>query len=244
MAKSNTSLISLRAAHQRCSNTSSAKNVEHLFIDGNSVLFARNWRQLPEFVCFDTIVQKTKTVRGETALPSFIARVSVVDPTSLAQLVTEDEYGGSLLNTWETHTNARRDNTTQQYQQPRYNRQRDSIVCCVSVSYGNPANWKLPLVTMEMQDAIARYFGNVFTKHLHFIIAFRHGTFHHEDLSKKLKDPPSILTRNVTNPLKRWFAWFLTYRMPRFKSLEQLYCHWSTVDQKFLYSVMRLWIRK
>mmetsp|Transcript_49403 Transcript_49403/g.49781 ORF Transcript_49403/g.49781 Transcript_49403/m.49781 type:complete len:100 (-) Transcript_49403:228-527(-) len=39
------------------------------------------------------------------------------------------------------------------------------------------------------------------TKHLHFIITFRHGTFHHEDLSKKLKDPPSILTRN--KPVKK-----------------------------------------
>eukprot|EP00593_Proboscia_inermis_P002057 CAMPEP_0171293538 /NCGR_PEP_ID=MMETSP0816-20121228/1829_1 /TAXON_ID=420281 /ORGANISM="Proboscia inermis, Strain CCAP1064/1" /LENGTH=220 /DNA_ID=CAMNT_0011764503 /DNA_START=134 /DNA_END=793 /DNA_ORIENTATION=- len=220
MAKSNTSLISLRAAYQRCSNTSSAKNIEPLYIDGNSVLFTRDWRQLPEFVCFDTIVQKTKTVRGETALPSFIARVSVVDPTSLAQLVTEDEYGGPLLTLGKPIL--MQDETTQQYQQPRYNRQRDSIVCGVSVSYGNPANWKLPLVTMEMQDAIARYFGSVSqnTSILSSRSVMEHSIMMNnsyqwfarllldgsiipelEGLSKKLNDPPSILTRN--KPVKK-----------------------------------------
>lgn len=107
---------------------------EPLFIDKNSVLFSRDYRQLPEWVCFDTIVRKStrdgstiSTIRNITLVKSSL----LIQITKDSRLVTRGKSLDTLLSL--------------------YSSNKDAIMCCVVTKFGG---WLIPPVRVEMQKVL------------------------------------------------------------------------------------------
>ncbi len=204
---------------------------EPLFIDKKSVLFSRDPRQLPEWICYDSIIRKT-TKNGETI--STMTNITPIDPSWLGELAN----GSNLLFKGEPI----------EFPTPSYDSDKDAIMCSVVTKYGDQG-WLLPPVQVVMSEVLrtgtkqssialgddpyrwfARYLleGKVFEEL--------------KDLKTMLNDDPGIITRR--KPLSKVAILVSSLSELGIDSASQLIKHWADEDSKFLFKSLKSWVKK
>lgn len=126
--------LNLRSAY--LGSTTDAQ--EPLFLDRNSVLYTGDARQLPKWVCYDTLVRKTHQKTGKTVLT--MKGVTAVDPAWLGALST----GSRLL-----HMGAPLSSPA-----PQFNTEQDTMLCSVTTKFGRHS-WEITPVRVPWRQAFA-----------------------------------------------------------------------------------------
>lgn len=124
--------FSLRSAYLSCSSTIK----EPLFMDRNSVIFSRDSRQLPQWVCYDYLVRKNLKDGTPVAI---MKNVTPVDASWLGTLAK----GSKLLSLGGPISSPR----------PSYDAEKDEVLCAVETKFGC-SHWEIPPVKMCMYDAL------------------------------------------------------------------------------------------
>lgn len=220
--------FSLRSAFLSCS--SSVK--EPLFMDRNSVLYTRDSRQLPSWVCYDSIVRKT--LKDGTP----IATMKNITPVDSSWLGTVSK-GSRLLSLGAPLSMPR----------PFYDKDRDEIMCHVETKFGNHG-WEIPPVKVGMYDTLQKPEARNCV-HFRTDDSFRYfarflleGKVLPElqDLPQFLNDSPAVITGK--NPVGRVALFVSALSKAGIDSANALQKHWATVDDKFLFKYLKSWVKK
>jgi hypothetical protein len=218
---------SVRLAYIGCTNGTK----EPLFMDRNSVLFTRDYRKLPQWVCYESLQRKTLR-DGRTV--SIMKNLTPVDPAWLCFLAK----GSHLLSLGEPV----------QSPSPTYDSKDDMILCSVKTQYGSHG-WEIPCQQQSMTLVLSNSHGknkNVFTEddlYRWFGRLLLEGKIFSElkPLEDMLNDPPTVITRKISSTKVVVLVSALSrHGICTKRALLQ---HWSSVDDKFLFSIMKQWIR-
>jgi ATP-dependent RNA helicase DHX37/DHR1 len=224
------SSYTLRTAYLSCSR----KQMEPLFLDRSSVLFSRDPRRLPQWVCFDSLERKAN---NKDALPvAIMKRVTPIDPAWLGELA----LGSKLLSLGEPLEIPR----------PMYDAQRDQVLCSVATRFGCHG-WEVPPLKKAMGQALADL-SSLGRSSIHYCVGDEYRWFARyllegkvlprlEPLPAMLNDEPSLLTRKVTAKKAVLFAAAL--QSEGVCTSRALRRHWATVDDKFLFRYLKLWTK-
>jgi ATP-dependent RNA helicase DHX37/DHR1 len=219
--------FSLRSAFLSCS--SSLK--EPLFMDRNSVLYSRDSRRLPRWVCYDYVVRKS--LKDGTPIAT-MKNVTPVDTTWLGTLAK----GSHLLSLGGPLASPR----------PAYDPDTDEIVCAVETTFGNH-RWEIHPVKMRMHDAL----GTPEAKHSVCFQSddnYRYFARHllegkvipeFKQLSSLLNASPSIITSKT--PVAKAGLLVSALSDADVDSASALRRHWSNVDNKFLFKNLKGWVK-
>ena len=218
---------SLRSAYMSCTLSSR----EPLFMDRNSVLFSRDSRRLPQWVCFESL--QRKTLKDGTPI-SVMKNLTPIDPVWLGPLAK----GSNMLRIGEPVPTP----------QPVYDKHNDKIVCSALTKYG-VHGWEIPPIRVVMHPALLKQ-SNKGTIHFDHKDSFRwfarfllEGKVLPElsQLTAFLNDSPSLITRRqptakVSNLVSRLVE-------ADINSASSLQRHWKEVNDKFLFRELKSWIR-
>jgi hypothetical protein len=217
---------SLRTAYLSCSSTIK----EPLFLDRNSVLFSRDTRLLPQWVCYEGIVRK-KLKDGKSF--AIMKNVSPVDPSWLGLLAK-----GSRLLTLEEPIES---------PIPYYDPDTDAIMCSVRTKFGLQ-KWEIPPIPVVMYDALQTPEGKRNTRFMSddsfrwfARYLFEGKVLPQLNLTEVLNDAPSIITRNT--PVKKVALVVSALSGAGVDSAAALRRHWAEVNDKFLFGTMKAWIK-
>jgi ATP-dependent RNA helicase DHX37/DHR1 len=219
--------FSLRSAYLSCSSTVK----EPLFMDRNSVVFSRDARQLPKWICFESLLRKTHKDGTSIAV---MKNITPIDPSWLGRLAD----GSQLLTLGEPLLSP----------QPSYDRNRDAILCSVKTTFGS-LGWEIPSARKVMYDA------------LHDSKAKQTSTFMLDDsfrwfgrflfegevllelkgMTAMLNDEPSVITRKA--PVAKVALLVAALAGAGVDSAAALRKHWAEVDDKFLFSILKRWAK-
>jgi len=204
---------------------------EPLFIDKKSVIASRDPRQLPEWICYDSIIRKT-TKNGETI--STMTNVTPIDPNWLGALAD----GSNLLTKGEPMN----------FPTPKYDTDKDAIICSVVTKYGDQG-WLLPPVQVVMSEVIQKGTKQTsialgddpyrwFARHL------LEGKVLEElkGLKAMLNDDASIITRR--KPVSKVAILVSSLAEKGIDSASKLIKHWADEDSKFLFKCLKSWVKK
>ena len=204
---------------------------EPLFIDQSSVLYSRDSRQLPEWVCYDTSERKA-TKDGSTI--TVMKNVTPVDPDWLGALAD----GSNLLSMGEPLDTPL----------PSYNKERDAIMCSVATKFGDHG-WLIPPRQVVMYDAVnspgaqgsAFLADDSFRWFARFLFE---GKVLDElkGLKALLNDDPAIISRR--KPVQKVALLVSSLASAGIDSTAALQKHWAEVDSKFLFKLMKSWAKK
>lgn len=201
---------------------------EPLYIDRKSVLYSRDPRQLPEWICYDTLIRK-QTKDGSTI--STMTNVTPIDPQWLGSLA----MGCKILVIGDPLD----------VPVPSYDPYRDKIMCSVTTKYGDQG-WILPPIQMNMDEIsgkgskhvmaddayrwFARYLleGKVFDKL--------------KNLRVMLNEDPSIITRK--KPSSKVAMLVSALSQNNISSAKALIRYWATKDKTFLFKNLKSWVKK
>lgn len=220
--------FSLRSAYISCTRSPR----EPLFMDRNSVLFSRDSRQLPQWVCFDSLLLKTHKDGTKFAV---MKSITPIDPAWLGQIAT----GSQLLRLGEPKPTP----------PPVYSVEQDAIMCHISTRFGRHG-WEIPPVQAKMFPALQQLPGKQ-SAHFQVDDSFRwfarfllEGKVLSEltDLPSLLNDSPSLITRKAT--IKKAVLLVSTLAAAGVDSASALRQHWAEVDDKFLFKHLRPWIKE
>lgn len=200
-------------------------------MDRNSVLFSRDSRRLPDWICFDSIVRKEMKT-GDTI--ATMKNITPVDPSWLGPLAK----GSRMLTLGEPLPSPL----------PSYDADQDAILCSVSTKYGS-RGWEIPPVQVEMYGALQ---SPEVKKSGHFLVDDSFRWFARfllegkvlrelEGLSDMLNDEPSIITRK--KPMKKVALLVSALSSTGVDSGAALRKHWAEVDDKFLFSHLKSWTK-
>ena len=200
-------------------------------MDRNSVLYSRDSRRLPQWVCFDSIVRK-ETKTGDTV--TTMKNVTPIDPSWLGSLAKRSR----MLSLGEPLP----------FPLPSYDAERDAVLCSVTTKFGS-RGWEIPPVQVEMFDVLQRSDAK---KSGHFLVddSFRwfarfllEGKVLPElsGMSDMLNDGPSIITRK--KPLKKVALLVSALSSAGIDSAGALRKHWAEVDDKFLFPQLKSWTK-
>ena len=109
---------------------------EPLFIDKNSVLYSKDPRKLPEWICYDTLTRKT--IKDGSTI-STMKNVTAIDFNWLGAIAS----GSKLLALHEPLT----------VPTPKYDSNLDTVVCSVVTKYGDHG-WLLPPLQVPIHEAL------------------------------------------------------------------------------------------
>lgn len=220
--------FNLRSAFLSCS--SSIK--EPLFMDRSSVVFSRDSRSMPQWVCYDYLIRKT--LKDGTPIAT-MKNVTAVDPAWLGMLAK-----GSNLLSLEAPIPAPR---------PTYDSVIDKVVCSVETKFGT-YNWEIPPLKMPMYEALRtpearnsvhfqlddsyRYFARFLLEGKVFADL--------ENLETFLNDSPSIITGKTPYGKVRLLVSAL--ENAGVDTAAKLRHHWSKIDNKFLFKTLKSWTKQ
>jgi ATP-dependent RNA helicase DHX37/DHR1 len=219
--------FNLRSAYISCSLNAR----EPLFMDRNSVLYSRDFRTLPQWVCFESL--QRKTLKDGTSV-AVMKNLTPVDPIWLGPLAKGSQmirYGEPLLSPL-----------------PTYDVDKDAILCSVLTKYGSHG-WEIPPAKMEMFDVLnapGRKASATFAKEDSFRWFARfllEGKVFSElkNLPAMLNDSPAVITRRT--PLAKVSALVSALAGAGVDSAEALSKHWAEEDDKFLFKILKSWVK-
>jgi ATP-dependent RNA helicase DHX37/DHR1 len=204
---------------------------EPLFIDKKSVLFSRDPRQLPEWICYDSIIRKT-TKDGETI--STMTNVTPIDPSWLGELAN----GSQLLSLGEPID----------FPTPKYDPEKDAIMCSVVTKYGDQG-WLLPPVQRVMSKVLkkkSKQSSSIISDDPYrwFARNLLEGKVLEElkGLKSLLNDDPSIITRR--KPVGKVAMLVSSLSEHEIDSSSKLINYWAEQDSKFLFKILKSWVKK
>lgn len=219
--------FSLRSAYLCCS--SSVK--EPLFMDRNSVAYSRDPRMLPQWICYDTLIRKKR--KDGTSFAA-MKNITPIDASWLGRLAKDSRLlvTGDVLST----------------PNPVYDSHRDSVMCSVRTKFGCHG-WEVPPLEVEMFDALhahgakkrsAFLSGDSFRWFARFLFE---GKVLPElsDLKDMLTDIPSLITRQMPSAKVELLVSALSNA--GIDNAAALRKQWAEVDDKFLFSIMKKWIK-
>jgi ATP-dependent RNA helicase DHX37/DHR1 len=204
---------------------------EPLFIDNKSSMHSK----LPEWVCFDSVVRKTRK-DGTTVVT--MQRVTPIDPEFLASLC----HGSNLMALGSPLATPI----------PRYMEETDSIQCAVETKFGSHS-WVIPPLYVDMYDMIQNESKAAPKKQNPAVVkddSFRwfaryllEGKVLHElaDLVPLLNEEPSIITRR--KPLKKVTLLVSALSDAGVDSSGALQKHWAEKNDKFLFKQLKPWVK-
>ena len=210
-----------------CGNS---KLKEPLFIDNNSTMHSKR----PEWVCFDSIVRKT---RKDGTTIAIMQKVTPIDAEWIATLC----HGSSLM----------RLGSPLATPAPRYIKEKDSIQCAVETKFGGHG-WEIPPCYVDMYELIQKQSSSDQRKQTSAVM--------HDDsyrwfaryllegkvlpelsgLSSMLNDEPAIITRR--KPMKKVMVFVSTLSDAGVDSASALRKHWAEKDDKFLFKALKPWV--
>jgi ATP-dependent RNA helicase DHX37/DHR1 len=220
--------FSLRTAYLSCS--SSIK--QPLFLDRNSTVFSRDFRQLPQMVCFDSLIRKTAKDGTPVAM---MKNITPVDSSWLGEL----SKGSKLLSLGAPLSSP----------PPSYDEEKDAVVCAVSTKYGS-RGWAISPVKRVMYEALHSSHAK---ESAEFILddSFRwFGRFllegkvipEFDTMKDLLNDSPSIITART--PMSKVSMLVAALSEAGVDSASALRKHWAEKDDKFLFKLLKNWIKR
>ena len=213
-----------RSAYFSCKSNLS----EPLFIDKKSVIFSRDPRQLPEWVCYDSVIRKA-TRDGNTI--STMRNVTPIDPQWLGSL----SLGCKLLTTGDPLD----------VPVPKYDPDRDSIMCSVITKFGDEG-WILPPIQVKMNDILNSGSKNIMSDDPYrwFARCLLEGKVFKElkDLKGMLNEDPSVITRKKASSKIALLVSSLSGK--DISCAEALTKYWAEGNNKFLFKNLRSWVKK
>jgi ATP-dependent RNA helicase DHX37/DHR1 len=219
--------IDLRSAYIGC--TSSTKNP--LFLDRASTVYTRDYRQLPRWVCYDSIVRKT----SKDGIPLYVMKnITPIDPSFLGEIST----GSRLLGLGKALSSP----------PPKYDPGKDAVLCFVTTKYGSHG-WEIPPVKRPLYDVLQ----NQEAKHSSIVLvgeSFRwfarfllEGKVIPElvGLDQLMNDKPAIITQRTPSAKVNMLVGRLSGE--GIDSARALRKHWAENDDKFLFKELKKWIK-
>jgi ATP-dependent RNA helicase DHX37/DHR1 len=200
-----------------------------LFLDSNSVVYSKDWRLLPRWVCFDSLIQKT-TNKGSTV--TIMKTITPIDVEWLGKLAK----GSRLLTLGEPLLTPT----------PSYDADKDIILCSVTTKYGIHG-WEIPPIRMEMfpliqtpQRATNFMVDDSFRWFARFLLE---GKVLPElsGLAGLLNDDTSLITRKA--PSGKVALLVSALSTAGIDSAAALRNYWDTVDNKYLFKHLKSWIK-
>lgn len=230
----------IRSAYMSCTS-----DKEPLFVDPTSAVYTRDFRSLPSWVVYDSVVRKTRKNgvgiqldKDGNAIPTTIAvmkRMTPIDVKWLSQL----SIGSRLLELGEPLATP----------PPLYDVDQDLMLCAARTKF---ASWEIPSPRyMEMYTLLQKYPKNKAQLLLddsfrYFARYLLEGKVLPEILqfsSKKwFTDDPALIVRKT--PSTKVASLVSALSAQGIDSREALIRHWATVDATFLYALVgKSWIQ-
>ena len=219
--------LPLRTAYLSCNPAIT----EPLFIDRKSFLFSKDFRKLPEFVCFGSLVRKP-TKSGSTV--ACMTYVTCVDPSWLG-ILGEDSPLLSLGEPLDTPL-------------PTYDTQKEAVMCSIATKYGY-LGWCVPPVRRVMYEVLEN--GKIHSSSFMKDDSFRwFARFMLEgkvveglcNLPTMLNDAPAIITRR--KPAGKVVSLVSALAYAGVDSGRALRKYWAEKDNKFLLRELKAWAKK
>lgn len=216
---------SLRLAYIGCTT----KTKEPLFMDRNSVLFTRDYRRLPQWVCYESLHRKSLK---DGRIVAIMKNLTPLDPCWLSFLA----IGSPMLTIGDPI----------QSPPPSYDEAEDIITCSMKTKYGFHG-WEIPSVQRPFATAVLTAGGRgLFTEDDLFRWFGRfllEGKIFSElkAMENMLNDPPSVVTRKISS--SKVIALVSTLSRHGIDNKHSLIHHWTKVNDKFLFSLMKKWVR-
>lgn len=220
--------IDLRSAY-----ISSASSINSpLFLDKGSVLYTRDYRQLPRWVCYDSIVRKT--ARDGSPI-NVMKNITPIDPTWLGEI----SKGTRMLSL----------GAALSLPPPIYDVEQDQILCSVTTKYG-ARGWQICPTKLGMYEAlnsINRKENHSFLRDDSFCWFARflwEGKIISEfaELKNLMNDSPSLLTQKI--PSQKVNILVSELSRTGIDNASALRKHWSEKDDKFLFLQLKNWIKR
>lgn len=220
--------IDLRSAYIGCS--SSIKTP--LFLDTNSLVYTRDYRQLPRWICYDSIV--SKTTKDGTNI-NVMKNITPIDPIWLGEISKETRMialGSPLPSP-----------------PPIYDIEQDTILCSVTTKYGSHG-WEISPARKSMYETL-NCSSNRETSNFLRDDSFRwfarflwEGKIISEfnGLREFLNDSPSLITQKTPSTKVNMLVTSLA--RAGIDSAGALRKHWSEKDDKFLFLQLKNWIKR
>jgi hypothetical protein len=215
-----------RAAYLSCNLSMK----EPLLIDQKSALYSRDSRQLPEWVCYDSIIRKT--IKDGSSI-SLMKNLTPLDSSWLGSL----SEGTQMISLGAPLTSPL----------PKYDTEKDAIMCAVDTKFGFHG-WQVPPVHVEMFDALQNgakqshgvLVDDSFRWFARFLLEgkvledFKH-------LPSMLNEEPAIITRR--KPSSKVALIVSALSNAGIDSASALRKHWAESDNKFLFKQMKSWTK-
>jgi ATP-dependent RNA helicase DHX37/DHR1 len=215
----------MRSAYMLCTSASS----EPLFLDRTSTVYSRAYRQLPRWVCYDSILRKT-TKDGTP-----IAVMKNITPIEASWL--GDVAKGTQLLTFCAPLPS---------PPPIYDAGEDAILCSVATKFGSHG-WEIPPVKRVLYDVLQGSMGkqaagfHADDSYRWFARFLLEGKVFPELEELELNDAPALITRR--SPLAKVNLLVGALCNAGVDSARALRKHWAETNDKFLFKHLKQWIK-
>jgi ATP-dependent RNA helicase DHX37/DHR1 len=220
--------FSLRSAYLSCSKSSDGP----LFMDRNSVVYSRDSRLMPKWICYESLTRKTLK-DGSTI--SVMKNITPIDPSWLGLIA----QGSRLLSIGEPLSTPL----------PVYDFSKDAIMCCAKTKFGDQG-WEVPPVRVAMPQALELHGKNSKSSFLPDDSFRWFGRYLLEgkvipemiDLEEMLNESPAAMTRQSLTKKVTLLASRLA--SGNVHNLGALRIQWATVSKTFLFSELKMWVKE
>eukprot|EP00934_Nitzschia_sp_Nitz4_P008609 Nitzschia sp. Nitz4//scaffold39_size137210//9590//15393//NITZ4_003183-RA/size137210-snap-gene-0.131-mRNA-1//1//CDS//3329550335//8599//frame0 len=213
-------------------SSSSSSSSDPLFMDKSSSLFSKDFRQLPQWICYDGMVRKT--LKDGTPV-KVMKGITLVDPSWLGDVAKGTDLlalGAPLKSP-----------------PPIYDMEDDVVLCSVTTKFGYH-RWEIPpikkvmydyLQTSEAKQSAAFVNGDSFKWFGRFLLE---GKVFSElsPFGELLNDKPTIITANI--PSAKASALVSGLSGAGVDSASALVKHWAEKDDKFLFKLLKKWVKQ
>lgn len=216
---------SLRSAYILCTGTVN----EPLFLDRTSTLYSKDYRQLPRWVCYDSILRKTTKDGKPIAIMKNLTPVEASwlgDVAKGTQMLT---FGGPLPSP-----------------PPVYDSTDDVVLCSVATKFGRHG-FEIPPVKRVMYNVLQQQVGKQAAgfqaddSYRWFARFLLEGKVFSELEGLELNDSPALITRR--SPLAKVNLFVAALSNAGVDSARALRKHWAETNDKLLFKQLKQWIK-